>query len=110
MALRKFYYISEEVKPKKEAYVVAEKQHRTKQEQMQQKKDELEELERNLLSYKTQLEDKENEVRNLEDSISTSRIRKERAVELFEGLGGEEQKWLYFNRILAKVSTFILRL
>ena len=103
IALRKFYYISEEIKPKKEAYIMAEKQHRVKEEQMQKKRDQLEELERNLMNYKSQLEEKENEVKALEDDINSSRIRKERALELFEGLSGEEQKWIYFNRILAKV-------
>lgn len=83
---------------------MAEKQHRIKEEQMQKKKQELEELEQNLKNYKSQLEAKEDEVRNLEDSINTSRLTKERALELFELLLGEEQKWVYFNRILAKVS------
>lgn len=83
---------------------MAEKQHRVKDEQMQKKKQELEELEQNLMNYKSQLEAKEGEVRSLEDSINTSRITKERALELFELLSGEEQKWVYFNRILAKVS------
>ena len=104
MALRKFYYISEEIKPKKEAYIMAHKQHELKNEQMQMKKAELRELEANLQNYKQQLEDKEDEVKTLENSIGASRIRKERALELFEGLSGEEQKWVYFNRILAKVS------
>lgn len=87
---------------------MAEKQYRIKQDQMQQKKMELQELETNLMNYKTQLEDKENEVKDLENSINSSRIRKERALELFEGLSGEEQKWVYFNRILAKVNDIVI--
>jgi len=85
-------------------YIMAHKQHELKNEQMQMKKAELRELEANLQNYKQQLEDKEDEVKTLENSIGASRIRKERALELFEGLSGEEQKWVYFNRILAKVS------
>jgi dynein heavy chain len=108
MAIRKFYYISEEIKPKKEAYIMAEKQHKLKNDQMQKKKVELAELESNLMNYKNQLEAKEDEVKNLEDNINSSRIRKQRALELFEGLSGEEQKWVYYSRILAKVRFFNL--
>ena len=86
---------------------MAQKQHNLKNEQMEKKKEELAELEANLMNYKQQLEDKEDEVKNLEDGIGASRIRKERALELFEGLSGEEQKWVYFNRILSKVSLII---
>ena len=70
---------------------------------MKKKKVQLEELENKLLSQKTILEDKESEVRALEDEVSKSHICKNRALELFEGLIGEEQKWVYKNRILAKV-------
>jgi predicted nucleic acid-binding Zn-ribbon protein len=67
------------------------------------KKEELNELETNLSQKKGELEEKETEVNQLEDEIKNSRIRKERALELYEGLSGEEQKWVYFKRILAKV-------
>ena len=108
MALREFYYISEEIKPKREAFVMANKQYQQKNEEMKKKKIQLEELENKLLSQKTILEDKESEVRALEDEISKSRIRKDRALELFEGLSGEEQKWVYKNRILARVSFMVI--
>jgi ABC-type hemin transport system ATPase subunit len=57
-----------------------------------------------LLNLKSQLENKEAEVTILENEIKSSRIRKERAMELYEGLSGEEQKWVYLNRLLARVS------
>jgi len=81
---------------------MATKQYQQKNEEMQLKKAELEELESNLSNLKSQLEEKEAEVKRLEDEIGAFRVRKERALELFEGLSGEEQKWVYFNRILAK--------
>lgn len=83
---------------------MATKQYQQKNEEMQLKKAELEELESNLSNLKSQLEEKEAEVKRLEDEIGAFRVRKERALELFEGLSGEEQKWVYFNRILAKVA------
>ena len=82
---------------------MATKQYQQKSEEIGKKKLELTELEANLGNLKSQLEDQESEVKRLEDEIGTFRIRKERALELFEGLSGEEQKWVYFNRILAKV-------
>ena len=82
---------------------MATKQYQEKSEEINKKISELSELEANLGNLKSQLEDQESEVKRLEDEIGTFRIRKERALELFEGLSGEEQKWVYFNRILAKV-------
>ena len=91
MASREFYYISEEIKPKREAFVMANKQYQQNNEEMKKKKVQLEELENKLLSQKTIVEDKEFEVRALEDEINKSRIRKDRALGLFEGLSGEEK-------------------
>lgn len=62
----------------------------------------MDQLEYNLNALKREHEIKESEIRLLQRKIDECSLRKDRATKLLSGLGGEKQKWLVCNRMIAK--------
>ena len=73
-----------------------------KEEQIKTKTMELLSLEENLNLLKQDHLIKEQEIRLLQRQIDECSLKKERATKLLNGLGGEKQKWLVCNRMIAK--------
>ena len=69
---------------------------------IESKRSELFSLEDNLNKLKKEHEVKELEIRYLQKQIDEFSVKKERATKLLNGLGGEKQKWLVCNRMIAK--------
>ena len=80
----------------------AEKQKHEKEELIKYKKHELTSLESNLSVLKAEYRVKEEEIKVLQRQIDECQTKKERATKLLTGLGGEKQKWLVCNRMIAK--------
>ena len=62
----------------------------------------MKEMEENFGRLKTHHLSLEQEVKELSKIIIECRLKSERANKLLNGLGGEKQKWLVCNRMIAK--------
>ncbi|CDW77756.1 dynein heavy chain axonemal [Stylonychia lemnae] len=100
-AIREYYYIFQEIEPRRDAFMLSEKQHSIKVEELQLKRKELGSLEIYLIELQEILDEKDQIIEDLKIQIQDCKIKKKRADVLLRGLSSEKQKWIVCTRMLA---------
>lgn len=106
-ATREYFYIFQEIEPRRNAFLLAEKQHEARQQQHQEKVRQVRLLDHALDSLKEQQRAKGDVLGKLRTEIQECTVRKKRADQLLRGLGAEKQKWIVCTRMLAAKYTTV---
>ena len=100
MAIKNYYYVYAECKPKRDALFLAEKQILVHEEEVQHREGQRAKLQAKLSELRDAYKEKEASVRQLQAEIDECNIQKTRAAKLLNSLQGERQKWGVLNRVV----------
>ena len=89
------------MQPRKDALVLAEKQHEEKQKALKEKKRQIRDLDEHLKGLKLHQETKQKAIDELKEQIDGTITHKRRAETLLKGLSAEKQKWVVCTRMLS---------
>ena len=100
LAMQNYYFVYTEVKPKRDALILADRQITVHENEIQERKGQLGKLQDKLIELKVAYKEKETSVRQLQKDIDDCNIQKTRAAKLLNALQGEKQKWTILNDLI----------
>ena len=89
-AIRDYYYIFEEMQPRKDALILAEKQETEKKKDLKQKIRQIRDLDEHLKGLKVHQETKQKSIDELKEEIEGTISHQRRAEKLLKGLSAEK--------------------
>lgn len=106
-ATRDYFYIFKEIEPRRDAFMLSQKQYEEKKNQLQEKTEKIVHLDSALQGLKEHQKSKDEIIEDLRAEIQDCSIRKKRADILLKGLSAEKQKWIVCTRMLASKYTTV---
>lgn len=88
------------MEPRKDALILAEKQHNEKTAELKVKSRDIKDLDKHLEGLKLHQEQKQKLIDDLKANIDSTILRKRRSDTLMKGLNAEQQKWVVCTRML----------
>jgi dynein heavy chain, axonemal len=107
IAIREYYYVIEEIKPKRNALIQSEAQFEEIAAKFELKKEELKDLNEKNKELKLKFSELQKEVSELKAKLDHYTILTNNANKLIGTLSIEKQKWLVLTRILQNVTNNI---
>ena len=99
-AIRDYFYIFQEMQPRRDALTLAEKQHGERAKDLKLKQREIADLDKIMDGLKVQSEEKKSRISKLGTDIDSTILKKHRSDTLMKGLNAEQQKWVVCTRML----------
>jgi len=106
-ATRTYFVIFKEIEPRRDAFVLSEKQYEEKKKQLLEKTEKIGHLDTALGGLKEHQKSKDDIIEELRAEIQDCSIRKQRADILLKGLSAEKQKWIVCTRMLSSKYTTV---
>jgi dynein heavy chain len=101
-ATRDYFYLFKELEPRRDAFLLSQKQYSDKYDTLQSKQTKISQLDSALVGLKEHQQSKDEIIEELRNEINDCSIRKKRADLLLRGLRAEKQKWVVCIRMLAQ--------
>lgn len=106
-ATRTYFVIFKEIEPRRDAFMLSQKQYEEKKKQLEEKTEKIGHLDTALQSLKEHQKTKDDIIEELRAEIQDCSIRKKRADILLKGLSAEKQKWIVCTRMLSSKYTTV---
>ena len=106
-ATRDYFYIFKEIEPRRDAFMLSQKQYDEKKKNLEEKTDKISHLDTALQGLKGRQQSKDDVIEELRAEIQDCSIRKKRADRLLKGLSAEKQKWIVCTRMLTSKYTTV---